>query len=94
LPIIEIGAGGNDELGNPILFVRDNGMGIPSEYQDQIFDLFHKVDSKSDGSGVGLATVKRIIEVHNGRIWVESEVGKGSTFYFTLHAQPGTDSVI
>jgi signal transduction histidine kinase len=84
-PIIEIGTIVRDDMKEkPILFVRDNGKGIPLEYQDKIFDLFHKVDSKSDGSGVGLALVKRIIEVHNGHIWVESEAGKGSTFYFTL----------
>jgi signal transduction histidine kinase len=46
--------------------------------------LFNKLDSNSDGTGVGLAFVKRVIELHEGRIWIESELGKGSTFYFTL----------
>ena len=83
-PILEIGAQEKDETGQTILFVRDNGMGIPLEYQDRIFDVFSKVNAKTEGSGVGLATVKRIIEAHGGRIWVESEIEHGTTFYFTL----------
>ncbi len=82
-PQIEIGYDG-DENGLSIFFVRDNGMGIPHELQGRIFGLFDKLDSQSKGSGVGLAIVKRIIEVHGGRIWVQSEIGKGSTFFFTL----------
>ena len=83
-PIIEIGAQGTDQTGMAILFLRDNGMGVPLEYQDRIFDVFSQVNAKSEGSGVGLATVKRIIEAHGGRIWVESEMEHGATFYFTL----------
>jgi two-component system, LuxR family, sensor kinase FixL len=83
-PLIEIGTKREDDTGDLILFVRDNGMGIPSERSDQIFSPFTKLNSRSDGSGVGLATVKRIVEAHGGRIWVESELGKGSTFCFTL----------
>jgi len=83
-PIIEIGMDGHDKLGHPILFVRDNGIGIPMEYQERIFGLFNKLDATSEGTGVGLALVKRIIEFHGGGIWVESEPGKGSTFFFTL----------
>ncbi len=82
-PLIEIGMHGM-ENGNPIFFVRDNGMGIAPEYQERIFRLFDKLDVTSEGTGVGLALVKRIIESHGGRIWVESKLGKGSTFYFTL----------
>jgi two-component system, chemotaxis family, sensor kinase Cph1 len=59
-------------------------MGIAPEHFDRVFGLFNKLDPKTDGTGIGLALVKRIIEVHGGRIWVESEVGKGSTFLFTL----------
>jgi signal transduction histidine kinase len=82
-PRIEIGTGGkeNNQL---IFFVRDNGMGINPEYYEKIFGLFNKLDIRSEGTGVGLALVKRIIEVNGGRIWVESEIGAGSTFYFTL----------
>jgi PAS domain S-box-containing protein len=84
-PRIEIGAREPDETGKPIFFVRDNGLGIDPQYHERIFGLFNKLDSQSEGTGIGLALVKRIIEFHNGRIWVESEGrGKGSTFYFTL----------
>ncbi len=82
-PQIEIGYGG-EENGFFVFFIRDNGIGIPRELQGRIFGLFDKLDLNSEGSGVGLAIVKRIIEVHGGRIWVESEVGNGTTFFFTL----------
>ncbi|MCC6567922.1 MAG: PAS domain S-box protein [Anaerolineales bacterium] len=85
-PLIEIGQQGEMD-GKPTLFVKDNGMGIASEYHERVFGLFNKLDSSSDGTGIGLALVKRIIEVHEGKIWVESETGKGSTFYFTLPAK-------
>jgi len=75
-------------------FVRDNGIGIALEHFDRIFGLFNKLDPRSDGTGIGLALVKRIIEVHGGRIWVESEAGHGTTFFFTLPPQPLPDSVI
>ncbi|MBN2290996.1 MAG: response regulator [Pirellulales bacterium] len=82
-PKIEIGmrSGGEES----VFFVRDNGIGIDPLFQDKIFGLFDKLDPQSEGSGVGLSLVKRILEVHGGRIWVESEgEGKGSTFCFTL----------
>jgi PAS domain S-box-containing protein len=82
-PHIEIGYAG-DENGKPVFYIKDNGIGIAPEYHELVFGLFNKLDSKSEGTGVGLALVKRIIEVHGGRIWLESEVGKGSTFFFTL----------
>jgi PAS domain S-box-containing protein len=83
-PCIEIGQEGTDNNGSPILFVRDNGVGIDPRFKDRIFGLFDKLDPRTDGTGIGLALAKRILEVHGGRIWVESELGKGSTFYFTL----------
>jgi signal transduction histidine kinase len=82
-PRIEIGARLEPQKPS-IFFVHDNGIGIAPEYHENIFGLFNKLDPKADGTGIGLTLVKRIIEVHGGRIWVESEAGKGATFYFTL----------
>lgn len=81
-PSIEIGT--KDKT---TFFVKDNGKGIDKQYQDLIFQPFKRgpgAKESSAGSGVGLALVKKIIEEHKGRIWVESEPGRGSTFYFTL----------
>jgi signal transduction histidine kinase len=94
-PCIEIGLQGqNAEREMPVFFVRDNGMGIAPEHFDRVFGLFNKLDPKTDGTGIGLALVKRIIEVHGGRIWVESEAGKGATFFFTLPTKPHLESVL
>ena len=80
---IEIGT--TTDAQNAIVFyVRDNGIGIAPKYHENIFGLFNKLNATSEGTGIGLTLVKRIIEVHGGRIWVESEAGKGATFYFTL----------
>jgi signal transduction histidine kinase len=83
LPAIEIGQSGWDTEKH-VFYVSDNGIGIDPEYHEQIFGLFNKLDPAVEGTGVGLALVKRIIEFHGGRIWVESEAGSGATFYFTL----------
>ncbi len=90
-PRIEIGQEGMED-GKPVLYVRDNGIGILPEHYDRVFGLFNKLDVKSGGTGIGLALVKRIVEVHGGRIWVQSEAGNGSTFYFTLPIPPETKS--
>jgi signal transduction histidine kinase len=82
-PRIEIGQHGEED-GKPVFFVRDNGIGIAPIYHEQVFGLFNKLNPDIDGTGIGLTLVKRIVEIHGGRIWVESEKGKGSTFYFTL----------
>jgi signal transduction histidine kinase len=82
-PHIEIGA--RQDEAEMVFYVRDNGIGIEPQYHYKIFGLFEKLDPTSDGTGVGLALVKRIVETHGGRIWVESEgIGQGSTFCFTL----------
>ncbi|MBK8822719.1 MAG: PAS domain-containing protein [Anaerolineales bacterium] len=85
-PHIQIGAAGFDNnSGYPILFVKDNGVGIEAQYHERVFGLFNRLSSDNEGTGIGLAIVKRIIEVHGGRIWLESAGrNKGSTFYFTL----------
>ena len=88
-PRIEIGHSGFAN-GKPIFFVRDNGMGIAPEHHEQVFGLFNKLDSNVEGTGVGLALVKRIVEFHGGSIWIESEAGKGATFLFTLPSGEGS----
>jgi signal transduction histidine kinase len=67
-------------------YVEDNGMGVQKEFQERIFDPFQRIYTGKDieGSGMGLSIVKKILEIHAGKVWVESEKGKGSTFYFTL----------
>ncbi len=86
-PRIEIGAA--REGGETVFFVRDNGQGIEPRYHAKVFNLFERLDAGIDGTGIGLALVKRIVEVHQGRIWVESEGrGHGATFYFTLPVAP------
>ncbi len=87
VPCVEVGArrGGPE----PVLFVRDNGPGIHPRYHEKVFGLFERLDPEaSDGTGVGLTLVKRIVEFHAGKIWIESS-GRGSTVCFTL---PGTGS--
>ncbi len=84
-PRIEIGQREEGEPDTATFYVCDNGMGIDPQHQDKIFGLFNKLDASSEGTGIGLALARRIIEVHHGRIWVESKgVGMGSTFCFTL----------
>ena len=83
-PIIEIGM--ESRGGEQVFFIRDNGIGIDPKFHQKIFELFDKLNPNIEGTGIGLALVKRIIEVHGGRIWVESKPGDGATFYFTLPA--------
>ncbi len=82
-PLVEIGA---KKMENEnVFYVKDNGIGIQKEFHEKVFGLFDKLNPNSEGTGIGLALVKRIVEVHGGRIWIESEgSGKGTTFFFTL----------
>ena len=87
-PCIEIGA--RQDNGEDVYYVRDNGIGIEPRYHENVFGLFNKLDKASEGTGVGLAIVRRIIEVHGGRVWVESKgKEKGSTFCFTIAKNGG-----
>ena len=86
-PCIEIGARTREE--EAVCFVRDNGVGIDSAYRNRVFELFEQLDPECEGTGIGLAIVKRIVETHGGRIWVESKGrNQGTTFWFTLPIQP------
>jgi signal transduction histidine kinase len=91
-PRVEIGA--RPYAGEPVFFVRDNGKGVPPQHRERVFRLFEKLEPASDGTGVGLALVKRIVELHGGRIWIEpSSPEGGATFFFTLpRASAGTTS--
>lgn len=84
-PLVEIGIDGKDTDGKRIFFVKDNGKGIAPDQLERVFGLFQKLDANGDGTGIGLALVKRIIEVHGGQVWIESPgIDKGTTVFFSL----------
>jgi signal transduction histidine kinase len=82
-PQIEIGMYANS--GRDVFYVKDNGVGIKPEFHEKVFGVFDKLNPGTDGTGDGLALVKRIVEVHGGKIWIESDgTGSGTTICFTL----------
>ena len=83
---IHISAYTDEESNEYVFSVSDNGIGIEEQYSERIFVIFQRLHTRDlyQGTGIGLSIVKRVIERHGGRVWVESELGKGSTFYFTI----------
>ncbi|MGB3616627.1 MAG: ATP-binding protein [Catalinimonas sp.] len=88
-PRVEVGYTEVEGSDNPVFFVRDNGIGIEREYHENVFHIFrrlHARDAYDGGTGAGLTIVRKIVERHGGRIWLESQPGRGTTFYFVLNA--------
>jgi len=87
--IIEVGCSINE--GEYIFHVRDNGVGFDMQYSGKLFGIFQRLHTKDefDGSGIGLVTVKKIIQKHGGRVWIKGSMGQGATVYFTLPVERG-----
>jgi len=70
-----------------LFFVKDNGIGIEDQYKDKVFEIFKRLNRREEyeGTGIGLALCKKIITRHKGNIWLESALGEGTTFYFTIN---------